>query len=550
MTAHRPGAAMRVVRTTARTGAAVVVLGLSLAAPQTMGVAAADSGSADGGSASARPVTSSRTSDGAAQSSASRAARGPSAGLPRRGSQSAADRGSDQPVAAVAEGSTAEMPDVVADVGSAGESRRRVGESGSDAVADAAEATARPAASDTSRPDRTLRAQITESATVAVAPVAAAPAETVSVTETFAAAAVPAAATDYAATAGPAAADIAEDRGPQGRALEALQTTLHTSIPPQAARANAIVDLNTAVTRWFDDTASWLGGLPATPVSEFLSGALLLVRRTLFNQLPSVSPYHFATRESGAIVGSVGALDPEGDELSYVLSQAPSHGTVDITSDGIYTYTPGPDWDGLYDSFAITVQDRGFNVLDPFGTRSTETVVEVPYWSLGGIGTITKRIKNDTGMPLVVSYYGPRYQGSYNGIVSGPPDNFVLQPGDHASYETEWNIFSGDAYDVVMQWQAPADGPLQYLWTVHYQYVGTGESNLLSCELSSQPCRVAEPDNGRALALLPPAPLATSSPPVSAVNEATIRYVDNDIQTDYIPWQGTNTVRGSAPTTT
>ena len=88
--------------------------------------------------------------------------------------------------------------------------------------------------------------------------------------------------------------------------------------------------------------------------------------------------------------------------------------------------------------------------------------------------------------------------------------------GGHASYETERNIFSGDAYDVVMHWQAPVDGPLQYLWTVRYQYDGTRESNLLSCDLSSQPCQAADPDRGRALALLPPALLATSSPPIFA----------------------------------
>ena len=67
-----------------------------------------------------------------------------------------------------------------------------------------------------------------------------------------------------------------------------------------------------------------------------------------------------------------------------------------------------------------------------------------------------------------------------------------------------------------MQWQAPVDGPLQYLWTVHYQYDGTRESNLLSCDLSSHPCQAADPDRGRALALLPPALLATSSPPIFA----------------------------------
>ena len=49
-------------------------------------------------------------------------------------------------------------------------------------------------------------------------------------------------------------------------------------------------------------------------------------------------------------------------------------------------------------------------------------------------------------------------------------------------------MFSRDPYDVVMQWQSPVSGPRQYLWTVHYQYEGTGVANPLTCELSSSPC--------------------------------------------------------------
>lgn len=40
--------------------------------------------------------------------------------------------------------------------------------------------------------------------------------------------------------------------------------------------------MSPAVSTFFDSTANWLSGLPSSPVADFLQGALLLVRRTLF----------------------------------------------------------------------------------------------------------------------------------------------------------------------------------------------------------------------------------------------------------------------------
>jgi hypothetical protein len=96
-------------------------------------------------------------------------------------------------------------------------------------------------------------------------------------------------------------------------------------------------------------------------------------------------------------------------------------------------------------------------------------------------------------MALVNAYWGPRYQGTYNGLLSGPPDHFVLQPGDSVSYESEAHFLSsGEPYEVVMSWQN-YPGDRQYLWTVRYGYDGYGvrddsqETNPV-CSLSSQPC--------------------------------------------------------------
>ncbi len=260
---------------------------------------------------------------------------------------------------------------------------------------------------------------------------------------------------------------------------------------------------NIAVNGWLDSVQTVLSRLGTNPVTDLLQGALLLVRRNLFDQTPTAKSYEYVMRANGQVLGAVNVIDPEGAQVKYTVTQAPTKGTATINADGTWTYTPGPDF--VYDSFTVTVDDGGHNIFDPTAGSRTVTVRvgDDPNAPVQGIGTIAKYIRNDTGVALINGYYGPRYQGTYNGIVSGPPDNFVLQPGDSAVYETEWNIFSGDAYDVVMQWRATSDP--QLLWTIEYQYEGTGTANPMSCAISSQPCWAGGDGSAPYAHLLPPA---------------------------------------------
>jgi hypothetical protein len=135
--------------------------------------------------------------------------------------------------------------------------------------------------------------------------------------------------------------------------------------------------LNTAITNLFDSTAMWLSDLPASPARDLISGALLLVRRTLFNQLPTAVPRRYLTTSTGQYVGTVGAVDPEGDALIYSLAETPQYGTVQITANGIYTYTPGANFAGT-DKFTVAVTDPGFNLLQPFSSRQSLVPIGVP----------------------------------------------------------------------------------------------------------------------------------------------------------------------------
>ena len=120
-----------------------------------------------------------------------------------------------------------------------------------------------------------------------------------------------------------------------------------------------------------------LSGL-LSPIQGLIEGIALLVRRTFFNQAPSVSPVQLTGQSEGPITGSIGASDPEGDRIVYSLTGDARYGSVAIDSAGGYTYTPGPDFTGI-DTFTVAAADPGFhvNLLDLFRPPSTTASVAV-----------------------------------------------------------------------------------------------------------------------------------------------------------------------------
>ena len=104
----------------------------------------------------------------------------------------------------------------------------------------------------------------------------------------------------------------------------------------------------------------------------------LLVRRTFFNQAPSVSPVQITGQSEGPITGNIGARDPEGDRILYSLTSNARYGSVVLDATGGYIYTPGQDFTGT-DTFTVAAADPGFhiNLLDLFRPPSTAASVVV-----------------------------------------------------------------------------------------------------------------------------------------------------------------------------
>jgi hypothetical protein len=126
----------------------------------------------------------------------------------------------------------------------------------------------------------------------------------------------------------------------------------------------------------------------ANPVQDFFDHVVLQIRRTFFNNAPTVQPVQITGQHDGVISGTIGAVDPEGDVINYEVvpagAGAPLHGTVQVTSDGTFTYTPGSDFTGT-DEFAVRATDVGLhiNLLNLFRSPSTTASVTVSQYAIG-----------------------------------------------------------------------------------------------------------------------------------------------------------------------
>ena len=157
---------------------------------------------------------------------------------------------------------------------------------------------------------------------------------------------------------------------------------------------------------------------PLGPVESFIEGVILLVRRTFFNQPPTVAPEQTTGQTTGPITGTIGAVDPEGDPITYTVISRPQFGTVEVAADGTYLYSPGSTFTGI-DTFTVSAADTGFhiNLLNPFRPAATlaNAVVEqgrpvrvmfdFSYTGLGLLWTQEARSALQTAATLLSSYF-------------------------------------------------------------------------------------------------------------------------------------------------
>jgi len=113
-------------------------------------------------------------------------------------------------------------------------------------------------------------------------------------------------------------------------------------------------------------------GLPSAPADPPTVWTLLAwVRRELFNSSPSITPV-INPQTNGLVTGNIGAVDPDGDPLTYTVIGTPHNGgTLEIDEDGNFTYRPMNAMAavGGTDQFTVVVSDAaaGLHVHGPLG---------------------------------------------------------------------------------------------------------------------------------------------------------------------------------------
>ena len=365
-------------------GAAAFVVGLALAGPQALGVASADTAAADSTAVSAEPGAVSGDEGSPARSAAGRGGRGV------KPSESTGSRVG--PRASADATSARQTP--------AGEAARR---------SVRGSVSARPVAAVADRRN-----------SVAVTP----PGLAGSVPSAPSVPVVMSGVPEVAVPVPSAAAVVADPARVPARAQRGVSTRAAVR-PPDLT---SVATVNAQINSGFDSLANLLTGLPQGPVADFLGGALLLARRSLFNQAPTAAPVQYGQTETD-IVGTLGAVDVEGNPITYIVSQAPQHGTVSIDADGFYTYIPTEfATTDSTDSFTVSVADSAIRLLGPISTNVV-VPVSINGVPVSSIGTDTPPSPPTLGRVGITVFNWSQYSVQLEGI-GGDRDELNVRPAD------------------------------------------------------------------------------------------------------------------------
>ncbi|MGI9125377.1 MAG: hypothetical protein ACR2JM_11595, partial [Mycobacterium sp.] len=143
-----------------------------------------------------------------------------------------------------------------------------------------------------------------------------------------------AAAVNSAADSGEPAAVPAAPAVSPGSTASATSTAAPSAVEPAPlpARPGAVAALTAAAGPAAAASVFDMYNGVLAPIQNLIDGVLLLVRRTFFNQAPTVTPVQLTGQSTGPITGTVGAVDPEGDPMVYSITQTPLHGSAVVNA--------------------------------------------------------------------------------------------------------------------------------------------------------------------------------------------------------------------------
>ncbi|MED4618630.1 tandem-95 repeat protein, partial [Priestia megaterium] len=120
------------------------------------------------------------------------------------------------------------------------------------------------------------------------------------------------------------------------------------------------IDPNTGIFTYTPNTDFYGSDAFIVYITDNLGGnatSSVIVTVAPINDSPIVPNYQLTTNEDTSVTSMVIATDSDSNQLTYSLQNAPVNGTVDVGIDGMYTYTPNADFNGI-DQFTVVVSDE------------------------------------------------------------------------------------------------------------------------------------------------------------------------------------------------
>ncbi len=214
--------------------------------------------------------------------------------------------------------------------------------------------------------------------------------------------------------------------------------------------ANGTVTLNPDGTYTYTPNSNFFGADSFAITITDSSGATLVMPISFtvspMNDSPVANPPPLTVTEDTPATGSLGASDPDGDLLGYVLAGPPANGTVVLNGDGTYTYTPNPNFFGA-DSFSVTISDStGASITVSVAVTVNPVADDAPI-----ANPTTLVVSEDTPATGALNAYDPD-GGPLTYALTTPSANgtVTLNPDGTYTYTPNANFFGSDSFAITI----------------------------------------------------------------------------------------------------
>jgi large repetitive protein len=187
---------------------------------------------------------------------------------------------------------------------------------------------------------------------------------------------------------------------------------------------------NTRTVTWqvTDANSDGAGAANSAPVTSTIT----------INALPDPVNDTFSTNEDTLLSGSVADADAGDGPATYTVTSAPSHGVLNFNSDGSFTYTPSPDYNGS-DSFTYSVRDANGDTATAIATITANPVAD--------IANDSSTTKEDTPVKISVLNNDSFAAGAtITGVTNGTNGTVVVNADGTVTYTPRSNFFGSDSF--------------------------------------------------------------------------------------------------------